>query len=107
MKVKIYRFVEFDTMTWQRNVYIFNAFNGTRSAIEVEIKSDKKGKMSTWAEIIFSNVSWSHSSSSFFENMSRIITPNYIPTETDLLRVRVRTCGIIETQFQVNGTIFR
>ncbi|KAM9844304.1 guanine nucleotide-binding protein G(o) subunit alpha-like [Aulostomus maculatus] len=43
----------------------------------------------------------------FFENMSRIIAPNYIPTETDVLRVRVRTCGIIETQFQVNDTIFR
>uniref|UniRef100_A0A3Q1EE97 Guanine nucleotide-binding protein G(o) subunit alpha-like n=1 Tax=Acanthochromis polyacanthus TaxID=80966 RepID=A0A3Q1EE97_9TELE len=35
----------------------------------------------------------------FFENMSRIIKPNYIPTETDVLRVRVRTCGIIETHF--------
>ncbi|KAF3700148.1 Guanine nucleotide-binding protein G(o) subunit alpha [Channa argus] len=43
----------------------------------------------------------------FFENMSRIIAPNYIPTETDVLRVRVRTCGIIETQFQVNDMIFR
>ncbi|XP_040918435.1 guanine nucleotide-binding protein G(o) subunit alpha-like isoform X2 [Toxotes jaculatrix] len=43
----------------------------------------------------------------FFENMTRIIAPNYVPTETDVLRVRVRTCGIIETQFQVNETIFR
>ncbi|XP_026212621.1 guanine nucleotide-binding protein G(o) subunit alpha-like isoform X2 [Anabas testudineus] len=43
----------------------------------------------------------------FFENMSRIIAPNYIPTEMDVLRVRVRTCGIIETQFQVNQKIFR
>ncbi|KAF7667963.1 hypothetical protein LDENG_00038430 [Lucifuga dentata] len=43
----------------------------------------------------------------FFENVSRIIAPNYIPTEPDVLRVRVRTCGIIETQFQVNGLVFR
>ncbi|XP_071780389.1 guanine nucleotide-binding protein G(o) subunit alpha-like [Centroberyx gerrardi] len=43
----------------------------------------------------------------FFENMSRIIAPNYIPTETDVLRVRVRTCGIIETQFQVDEMVFR
>ncbi|XP_061830132.1 guanine nucleotide binding protein (G protein) alpha v1 isoform X2 [Nerophis lumbriciformis] len=43
----------------------------------------------------------------FFENMSRIIAPNYVPTERDVLRVRVRTCGIIETQFQVNDVIFR
>ncbi|RVE69576.1 hypothetical protein OJAV_G00079080 [Oryzias javanicus] len=43
----------------------------------------------------------------FFENISRIIAPNYVPTETDVLRVRVRTCGIIETQFQVNEMTFR
>ncbi|KAL6102955.1 uncharacterized protein ACO6RY_02467 [Pungitius sinensis] len=43
----------------------------------------------------------------FFENISRIIAPKYVPTETDVLRVRVRTCGIIETQFQLNETIFR
>ncbi|XP_005801496.3 guanine nucleotide-binding protein G(o) subunit alpha-like isoform X1 [Xiphophorus maculatus] len=43
----------------------------------------------------------------FFENISQIISPNYIPTEMDVLRVRVRTCGIIETQFQVDETIFR
>ncbi|XP_040048060.2 guanine nucleotide-binding protein G(o) subunit alpha isoform X1 [Gasterosteus aculeatus] len=43
----------------------------------------------------------------FFENISRIIAPKYVPTETDVLRVRVRTCGIIETQFQLNEMIFR
>uniref|UniRef100_A0A3Q0S8I6 Uncharacterized protein n=1 Tax=Amphilophus citrinellus TaxID=61819 RepID=A0A3Q0S8I6_AMPCI len=43
----------------------------------------------------------------FFENMSRITAPNYIPTDTDVLRVRVRTRGIIETEFQVNKTVVR
>uniref|UniRef100_UPI0037E7BA5F guanine nucleotide-binding protein G(o) subunit alpha-like n=1 Tax=Semicossyphus pulcher TaxID=241346 RepID=UPI0037E7BA5F len=43
----------------------------------------------------------------FFENMKRIIAPKYVPTETDVLRVRVRTCGIVETQFQLNEMIFR
>ncbi|XP_031168260.1 guanine nucleotide-binding protein G(o) subunit alpha-like isoform X1 [Sander lucioperca] len=43
----------------------------------------------------------------FFENMSRIIAPKYVPTVMDVLRVRVRTCGIIETQFQLNEMIFR
>ncbi|XP_045899052.1 guanine nucleotide-binding protein G(o) subunit alpha-like isoform X1 [Micropterus dolomieu] len=43
----------------------------------------------------------------FFENMSRIIAPKYVPTETDVLRVRVRTCGIVETQFHLNEMIFR
>ncbi|XP_033894122.2 guanine nucleotide-binding protein G(o) subunit alpha-like [Acipenser ruthenus] len=43
----------------------------------------------------------------FFDNMNRIITPEYIPTETDVLRVRLRTTGIIETQFKVNHLVFR
>lgn len=43
----------------------------------------------------------------FFDNMTRIIAPRYIPTETDVLRVRLRTFGIVETQFQLNEIIFR
>ncbi|XP_036945286.1 guanine nucleotide-binding protein G(o) subunit alpha-like isoform X1 [Acanthopagrus latus] len=43
----------------------------------------------------------------FFENVNRITALKYVPTETDVLRVRVRTCGIIETQFQLNQMIFR
>ncbi|XP_056105914.1 guanine nucleotide binding protein (G protein) alpha v1 isoform X1 [Rhinichthys klamathensis goyatoka] len=43
----------------------------------------------------------------FFENISRIIAPNYIPTETDVLRVRVRTRGVVETQIRVNNSLYR
>ncbi|XP_029015890.1 guanine nucleotide-binding protein G(o) subunit alpha-like [Betta splendens] len=43
----------------------------------------------------------------FFDNISRIIAPGYVPSETDVLRVRVRTSGIIETQFQVDEVIYR
>ncbi|KAI1886475.1 hypothetical protein AGOR_G00196130 [Albula goreensis] len=43
----------------------------------------------------------------FFENMSRIIAPDYMPTETDVLRVRLRTTGVIETQFKVKHLVFR
>ncbi|XP_015212129.1 guanine nucleotide binding protein (G protein) alpha v1 isoform X2 [Lepisosteus oculatus] len=43
----------------------------------------------------------------FFDNMNRIIAPEYIPTETDVLRVRLRTTGVIETQFKVNHLVFR
>ncbi|XP_069004619.1 guanine nucleotide-binding protein G(o) subunit alpha-like [Embiotoca jacksoni] len=43
----------------------------------------------------------------FFENMSRIIGPTYVPTETDVLRVRVRTCGVIKTQFEVDEKLYR
>lgn len=44
---------------------------------------------------------------SLFENMERICDDNYIPTPTDVLRARVRTNGIIETNFRVNDTIIR
>ncbi|MBN3300615.1 GNAO protein, partial [Amia calva] len=43
----------------------------------------------------------------FFENMARIIAPEYMPTETDVLRVRLRTTGVIETQFKVSHLVFR
>ncbi|XP_016362823.1 guanine nucleotide-binding protein G(o) subunit alpha-like isoform X2 [Sinocyclocheilus anshuiensis] len=43
----------------------------------------------------------------FFENIGRIIAPNYMPTETDILRVRLRTTGVIETQFKVKHLVFR
>lgn len=39
--------------------------------------------------------------------MDRILDDNYIPTPTDVLRCRVRTNGIIETNFRVNDTIIR
>lgn len=44
---------------------------------------------------------------SLFENMDRICDDKYIPTPTDVLRARVRTNGIIETNFRVNDTIIR
>uniref|UniRef100_A0A3B3SCJ5 Guanine nucleotide binding protein (G protein) alpha v1 n=1 Tax=Paramormyrops kingsleyae TaxID=1676925 RepID=A0A3B3SCJ5_9TELE len=44
---------------------------------------------------------------SFFENMDRIVSPDYLPTEMDVLRVRLRTTGVIETQFKVNHLIIR
>lgn len=40
-----------------------------------------------------------------FENMERICDPKYVPTPTDVLRARVRTQGIIETQFRINEMI--
>lgn len=36
---------------------------------------------------------------SYFENLSRIASPTYVPTEQDELRVRVRTTGASETMF--------
>lgn len=37
--------------------------------------------------------------------MDRICDEKYVPSPTDVLRARVRTNGIIETNFRVNDTI--
>ena len=36
---------------------------------------------------------------SFFTDVLRIGTPNYLPTENDVLRARLKTTGITETRF--------
>lgn len=41
------------------------------------------------------------SSSSFFTEALRIGTPDYVPTETDVLRARQKSTGITETRFQL------
>ena len=37
--------------------------------------------------------------SSFFDEVTRIAEPNYIPIEADVLRARTKTTGIYETRF--------
>lgn len=39
--------------------------------------------------------------------MNRICDDKYVPSPTDVLRARVRTNGIIETNFRVNDTVIR
>ncbi|KAL6461999.1 hypothetical protein MHYP_G00301440 [Metynnis hypsauchen] len=39
--------------------------------------------------------------------MARIVSQDYVPTEMDVLRVRIRTTGVIETQFKVKHLVFR
>jgi len=37
----------------------------------------------------------------FFNSLSRILSPEYVPSQDDLIRVRVRTTGIVEVNFTV------
>ncbi|KAJ1128745.1 hypothetical protein NDU88_007120 [Pleurodeles waltl] len=43
----------------------------------------------------------------FFEHMDRILSEDFCPTVQDVLRVRVRTCGVLETHFKMRGLTFR
>lgn len=44
---------------------------------------------------------------SYLKDLERLIQPGYIPTEQDMLRSRVKTTGIIETQFGLKDLNFR
>lgn len=43
---------------------------------------------------------------SFFEHLERISGPDYLPTDADVLRARVRTTGITQTEFSIQGVPF-
>lgn len=45
--------------------------------------------------------------SSYLSDLERLVTPGYVPTEQDVLRSRVKTTGIIETQFSFKDLNFR
>lgn len=46
-------------------------------------------------------------SCSYLSDVDRIATPGYLPTQQDVLRVRVPTTGIIEYPFDLENIIFR
>ena len=43
----------------------------------------------------------------YFSHIERISSPEYIPTEQDVLRCRVKTTGIVESEFDFGGFHFR
>jgi len=47
------------------------------------------------------------SASYFFDAIDRIAVDGYIPTEQDVLRSRVRTTGIVENNFEIDGNQFK
>lgn len=44
---------------------------------------------------------------SYLNDLERLVQPGYVPTEQDVLRSRVKTTGIIETQFSFKDLHFR
>lgn len=44
---------------------------------------------------------------SYFDSIDRIGDANYIPTDQDVLRSRVKTTGITETTFQIGDLMYR
>ena len=48
-----------------------------------------------------------HPSPSFFEDVDRLFARDYLPTDQDVLRSRLRTTGIIETVFDLGNLTYR
>lgn len=44
---------------------------------------------------------------SYLNDVKRLSEPNYLPSEQDILRVRVPTTGIIEYPFDLEQIVFR
>ena len=42
----------------------------------------------------------------YFENIARLSADDYLPTVDDVLRSRVRTTGIVQSEFQIKGLNF-
>ncbi|KAJ5066765.1 guanine nucleotide-binding protein g(o) subunit alpha [Anaeramoeba ignava] len=42
----------------------------------------------------------------YFGNLDRLFADDYLPTNEDILRARIRTTGIIELSFEIEGTKF-
>jgi len=91
------------------NILSDNAgFSGTLSpAIARDIKM-------LWADpairLVFSRSSefqLNDSAGYYFDAIDRIALPDYAPTEQDVLRSRTKTTGIIETEFAIEGVLFR
>ncbi|XP_053474690.1 guanine nucleotide-binding protein subunit alpha-11-like [Ictalurus furcatus] len=49
----------------------------------------------------------SDSAKYYLDDLERISGPLYVPTEQDILRVRVRTTGVIEYPFTISSVVFR
>lgn len=43
----------------------------------------------------------------FFDKIDEVCSPTYCPTEDDILRSRVRTSGIVETEFEIENSRFQ
>eukprot|EP00298_Acanthocystis_sp_HF-20_P002083 c12547_g1_i1.p1 GENE.c12547_g1_i1~~c12547_g1_i1.p1 ORF type:complete len:350 (+),score=91.43 c12547_g1_i1:37-1086(+) len=47
------------------------------------------------------------SASYFLNGLERALQPGYIPTEKDVLHIRIKTTGIVETSWDISGATFR
>uniref|UniRef100_A0A9J7YQY6 Guanine nucleotide-binding protein subunit alpha n=1 Tax=Cyprinus carpio carpio TaxID=630221 RepID=A0A9J7YQY6_CYPCA len=67
----------------------------------------KRERLSPNKDLCFRTVKCSLFVHSYLNSLDRIADPSYVPTQQDVLRVRVPTTGIIEYPFDLQSVIFR
>jgi len=92
----------------------FAAFMGEDITTSSEI-DDRIGNMikRLWADPVIQEA-WSHrsefqvveSAGTFFNDIDRIMAFEYLPSPADILLTRVRTSGIVEDKYNIDGTDF-
>lgn len=78
-----------------------------RQYVSVEISSSVRNRFLFAVVIFFLSSAPSRLSFSYMNNLDRITSQDYIPTEQDVLRVRFPTTGIHDYSFTVNTITLR
>lgn len=93
-----------------------HALNAILSETKEDSIDEEKGKFikALWADPAIQNA-YEHrsefqltdSAAYFFGRIDEVVKPDYIPNQQDVLRSRVRTTGIVENEFEIDGNQFK
>lgn len=94
---------------------------GSKGLIENELKGDEEIDLKLGGHLVAlwndsgiratyeqrSHYQLTDSANYFFDRLEEVQQDNYIPSEQDVLRSRVRTTGIVENEFDIDGNQFK
>jgi len=78
----------------------------TDVASHIKYLWEDPGVKATWANRHMYQLTCSDGCHTFFDSIMDIGKKGYLPSYNDVLRVRARTTGIVETSFECDGTMF-
>eukprot|EP00004_Rigifila_ramosa_P006870 TRINITY_DN177_c0_g1_i2.p1 TRINITY_DN177_c0_g1~~TRINITY_DN177_c0_g1_i2.p1 ORF type:complete len:369 (+),score=102.13 TRINITY_DN177_c0_g1_i2:125-1108(+) len=101
--------------------HAFNSDNVTaaHSVLALTSKSEVNTQVASWIKALWADpgiqatyaernhFQLNDSAPYFFTSIDRIATPDYTPSNEDIIRTRVPTTGVVETSFTVNDVKFR
>lgn len=72
---------------------------------DVKVLAKDQGVWATWARR--NEYPVNDTANYYIENVDRISAPNFVPDQNDIVRSRVKTVGITETKFDIQGVKFK